>query len=69
LIAKVKPIDVEITSHIVDPLGCVPTLPFGHLNAGWVKFLSDMTDEADEIWSFIYFNARSRGKYKFPVMS
>ena len=69
LIAEVNPIDAEIASYVVDPLGCVPPLPFGHLNAGWVKFLSDMTDEADEMWSFLVPKGSEHGKYKFPATS
>lgn len=69
LIAKVNPVDAEIASYVVDPLGCVPPLPFGHLNAGWVKFLSELSDEADEMWSFHVPKDGQHGKYKFPATS
>ena len=69
LIAKVDPADAEIAGYVVDPLGCVPPLPFGHLNAGWVHFTADMTDEADEMWSFQIPKGSECGKYKIPATS
>lgn len=36
---------------VIDPLGAVPELPFGHLNAAWRAFLQVKADDA-ELWSF-----------------
>ena len=36
---------------VVDPLGAVPPLPFGHLNTAWNKFLENK-QPADSIWNF-----------------
>ena len=35
----------------MDPMGAVPDLPFGHLNATWLKFKVSL-EPADSIWSF-----------------
>ena len=43
--------EVEAAEHIDDPLGAVPDLPFGYLNAGWVKFKENL-QPGDELWSF-----------------
>jgi hypothetical protein len=69
LIAAVNPIDAEIASYIVDPLSTVPTLPFGHLNQGWVNFLSNMTDDRDEMWSFSVSKGSKCGKRRFAATS
>jgi hypothetical protein len=69
LVSQVNPIDAEIASYVVDPLGAVPPLPFGHLNAGWVNFLSDMTDDTDEMWSFYIPKGGKTGKYQFETTS
>jgi len=69
LITEVNPIDAEIASYIVDPLGTVPPLPFGHLNKGWASFLSDMTDDKDEMWSFYIPKGSKTGKYQFECSS
>jgi hypothetical protein len=42
---------IERREIVTDPLGAVPQLPFGHLNATWLRFLKSLTDNA-EIWSF-----------------
>lgn len=52
LVAKVDPVDAELTSYVIDPLNKVPPLPFGHLNTAWGNFLAEMLDPADELWSF-----------------
>jgi len=52
LVAKVSPIDAELSSYVNDPLRTVPTLPFGHLNQAWGNFLSNMMEPEDELWSF-----------------
>ena len=69
LIAVVNPVDAEIASYIIDPLGCVPSLPFGHLNHGWANFLAEMTDERDEMWSFYIPKGSKCGKRRFAATS
>ena len=69
LISKVNPVDAEIASYIIDPLRTVPTLPFGHLNHGWINFLANTTDEGDEVWSFYIPKGSSTGKYKSQCTS
>lgn len=64
LIAKVDPVDAEITSYVIEPLDTVPTVPFGHLNNAWGNFLSNMLDEEDELWSFYIPKGSKTGKYK-----
>jgi len=43
--------DIENREFVFDPLGAVPNLPFGHLNAAWKKFIENLAGN-DEIWSF-----------------
>jgi hypothetical protein len=69
LIAKVDPRDAEIASYVVDPLGTVPLLPFGHLNQGWVNFLAETLDPADEMWSFYIQKGGECGKHRFLASS
>ena len=69
LITGVNPVDAETASYIIDPLGTVPSLPFGHLNQGWENFLADMTDDADEIWSFFIPKGSKCGKHRFAATS
>ena len=64
LIAKVDPVDAEITSYVSDPLSTVPAVPFGHLNKAWGNFLSNMLDEEDELWSFHISKGSKTGKYQ-----
>ncbi len=42
---------IEDKERIVDPLGAVPSKPFGHLNSVWQDFL-DKSLEGCEYWSF-----------------
>lgn len=42
---------IEAREVVADPLGAVPTLPFGHLNAAWRTFIAN-SDASDEVWSF-----------------
>lgn len=51
LIAKATPEAAELQARIVDPLGRVPDLPFGHLNGGWRALLAAV-QVGDELWSF-----------------
>ena len=64
LIAKIDPVDAEITSYVSDPLSTVPAVPFGHLNKAWGNFLSNMLDEEDELWSFHIPKGSKTGKYQ-----
>ena len=64
LIAKVDPVDAEITSYVTEPLGTVPAVPFGHLNKAWGNFLSNMLNEEDELWSFHIPKGSNTGKYQ-----
>lgn len=43
--------EIEARERVEDPLGAVPNLPFGHLNAAWRDFLDGCSD-GDELWSF-----------------
>lgn len=43
--------EIEQRERIFDPLGAVPDLPFGHLNAAWRKLLRGRKPR-DEIWAF-----------------
>ena len=69
LIAKVDPVDAEITSYVSDPLSTVPAVPFGHLNKAWGNFLSNMLDEEDELWSFFIPKGSECGKHRFAASS
>lgn len=42
---------IEAREIVTDPLGAVPDLPFGHLNAAW-KTLISTAGVGDEVWSF-----------------
>jgi hypothetical protein len=64
LIAKVDPVDAEITSYVTEPLGTVPAVPFGHLNKAWENFLSNMLNERDELWSFHIPKGSKTGKHQ-----
>jgi len=69
LIARVDPVDAEIASYVIDPLGTVPLLPFGHLNKGWVNFLAEMLEPDDEMWSFFIPKGSECGKHRFAASS
>lgn len=42
---------IETREVVTDPLGAVPDLPFGHLNAAWKTFVEGVGAD-DELWSF-----------------
>lgn len=42
---------IEAREVVADPLGAVPDLPFGHLNAAWKTFVEGVGAD-DELWSF-----------------
>lgn len=69
LITEVNPVDAEIANYVIDPLGTVPPLPFGHLNKGWARFLTEMTDDLDEMWSFYIPKGSKTGKYQCECSS
>jgi len=43
--------EIEVRETVYDPLGAAPDLPFGHLNAAWLRFLDGLED-GDELWTF-----------------
>lgn len=43
--------EIERREQVIDPLGAVPDLPFGHLHSAWQKFLEAMEPQ-DAIWTF-----------------
>jgi hypothetical protein len=43
--------EIEQREHVTDPLGAVPDLPFGYLNAAWSQFKSNLEPQ-DSVWSF-----------------
>ena len=67
LISLVNPRDAEVASYVIDPLGYVPALPFGHLNKAWGAFLAEMIDPTDELWSFLVPKGSPCGRHDFPA--
>lgn len=51
LLEIVNALEVEAGASVVDPLGRVPDLPFGHLNPGW-KRLRAQFRPGDVLWRF-----------------
>lgn len=51
LLEKLSIPEVEARERIVDPMGAVPDVPFGHLNAAWLKFKTAM-EPRDSISGF-----------------
>ena len=51
LIRVVSPDAAQVEAKVVDPLGRMPDLPFGHLNAGWHDLLADR-QIGDTLWYF-----------------
>ncbi len=43
---------IQARELVADPLGAVPTLPFGHLNVAWQTFVESVGVE-DELWSYM----------------
>ena len=52
LVSEVTPIEAEVFNQVHDPLDKTPKLPFGHLNKAWGYLLAEMTEPADQLWSF-----------------
>jgi hypothetical protein len=44
-------LQIEAREAVDDPLGAVPNLPFGHLNAAWKAFTQSVAAD-EELWSF-----------------
>jgi hypothetical protein len=42
---------IEARERVIDPLGAVPAVPFGHLHSAWKAFLEGMGPD-DALWSF-----------------
>lgn len=51
LTEKLTTQQIEERERVTDPLGAVPSKPFGFLNGNWVQFLSEL-QMGDEVWSF-----------------
>ncbi len=51
LLEKTSRQEIEAKEIIFDPLGAVPNLPFGHLNASWQQFIANM-ESGDTLWTF-----------------
>ena len=49
LMRTVTAAEAESQAIVTDPLGRVPALPFGHLNAGWLRLLAQI-QEGDTLW-------------------
>jgi len=43
--------EIEQQEQVADPMGAVPDLPFGHLNAAWMEFMANL-EQQDSVWSF-----------------
>lgn len=43
--------EIEQRERVIDPMGAVPDLPFGHLNAAWLQFKGHVEPQ-DSIWTF-----------------
>lgn len=51
LLQKLSTAQVEERERIIDPMGAVPDVPFGHLNATWNAF-KDNLESSDSVWAF-----------------
>ncbi len=63
LVSEVTPIEAEVFNQIHDPLGKAPKLPFGYLNKAWGCLLAEMTEPADQLWSFFIPKGSDIGTY------
>jgi hypothetical protein len=63
LVSEVTPIEAEVFNQVHDPLGQAPKLPFGHLNKAWGCLLAEMTEPADQLWSFFIPKGSDIGTY------
>ncbi len=51
LLRMVSVEEIEQQERVDDPMGGVPAIPFGHLNAAWTSFQSRLEPQ-DSIWAF-----------------
>ena len=51
LLEKITIKNIEILERVVEPFDAVPDLPFGHLNAAWMRYLDELPI-GSELWSF-----------------
>lgn len=51
LLEQVSIEEIEQREKVLDPLGAVSDLPFGHLHAAWKQFLEEVEPQ-DAIWRF-----------------
>ncbi len=64
LVRAVSPLEAEKENQVHDPLGLVPTAPFGHLNSAWGKFLAEFGfEDGNELWYFEVPKGKSSGEY------
>jgi len=63
LVSEVTPIEAEVFNQVHDPLNKAPKLPFGHLNKAWGCLLAEMTEPADQLWSFFIPKGSDIGTY------
>ena len=63
LVSEITPIEAEVFNQVHDPLGKTPKLPFGHLNKAWGCLLAEMTEPADQLWSFFIPKGSDIGTY------
>ncbi len=56
--------EIEQVETVFDPLGAAPNIPFGHLNATWIRFKQGLTDE-DALWSFGAYDSTGWGHKVF----
>ena len=64
LVSEITPIEAEVFNQVHDPLGKAPNLPFGHLNKAWGRLLAEMTEPADQLWSFFIPKDSDIGLYR-----
>lgn len=64
LVSETTPIEAEVFNQVHDPLRKVPNLPFGHLNTAWGRLLAEMTEPADQLWSFFIPKDSDIGLYR-----
>lgn len=64
LVSEITPIEAEVFNQVHDPLGKAPNLPFGHLNKAWGRVLAEMTEPADQLWSFFIPKDSDIGLYR-----
>jgi len=51
LLERLSISEIERREMVIDPLGAVPNLPFGHLHHVWTK-LVEVVGPTDAVWSF-----------------